>query len=172
MSTTVAAAEWIKRVADDERKRDLVRVKEVEVAAAKADLIRRNGRRLVDELRAAISRDAEAFSSEFPGDPARAIAVEALEGGAPDGGFIVRKPAPAAVSLTVSPNLDAAAMACHYRFTLADGLPPREDRVDVVFAGDGADTLQMKHHGTGQVFSTADKLSEFLLIPVFTGRPR
>jgi hypothetical protein len=172
MGTTVAVADWIKRVADDERKRDSVRVKEVEVAAAKADLIRRNGRRLVDELRAAISRDAEAFSAEFPGDRAREITMDALEGGAPDGGFVVRKPAPAAVSLTVSPNLDAAAMACHYRFTLADGLPPREDRVDVVFAGDGADTLQMKHHGTGQVFSTADKLSEFLLIPVFTGRPR
>jgi len=88
-----------------------------------------------------------------------------------NGGFVVRKPAPAAVSLTVSPDLDAATMACHYRFTLADGLPPREDRVDVMFAGAG-DTLQMTHHRTGQVFSTADKLSEFLLIPVFTGRPR
>jgi hypothetical protein len=30
----------------------------------------------------------------------------------------------------------------------------------------------MKHLGTGQVFATADALSEFLLGPVFTGRPR
>jgi hypothetical protein len=30
----------------------------------------------------------------------------------------------------------------------------------------------MKHHGTGQVFVTADALSEFLLVPVLTGRPR
>jgi hypothetical protein len=63
-------------------------------------------------------------------------------------------------------------MLCHYRFTLANGLPPREDRIDVMFSGDGSDSLQMKHHGTGQLFSTADALSEFLLVPVLTGRPR
>ena len=51
-------------------------------------------------------------------------------------------------------------------------LPPREDRIDVTFAGDGAGTLLMKHHGTGQVFVTPDALSEFLLVPVLTGRPR
>ena len=32
--------------------------------------------------------------------------------------------------------------------------------------------MQMKHHETGQVFTTADALSEFLLVPVFTGRLR
>jgi hypothetical protein len=48
MSTTVAVAEWIKRIADDERRRDAVRLKEEEVAARKADLVRRNGRRLID----------------------------------------------------------------------------------------------------------------------------
>lgn len=32
--------------------------------------------------------------------------------------------------------------------------------------------MQMKHHETGQVFTTADALSEFLLVPVLTGRLR
>ena len=169
MSTSVAVADWIKRIADDERKRDTVRVREDEMAARKADLVRRNGRRLIDELRATVTRDVEAFRDEFAGDPARDIVVEAT---APDGGFVVRKPAPAAVSLTVTPNLEAAAVVCHYRFTLTNGLPPREDRIDVMFAGDGGETLQMKHHGTGQVFATADAFSEFLLVPVLTGRPR
>jgi hypothetical protein len=169
MSTSVAVADWIKRIADDERRRDSVRVREDELAARKADLVRRNGRRLLDELRAAVTRDVGAFRDEFAGDRARDIVVEAT---APDGAFVVRKPAPAAVSLTVTPNLEAAAMGCHYRFTLTDGLPPREDRIDVMFAGDGGETLQMKHHGTGQVFATADALSEFLLVPVLTGRPR
>jgi hypothetical protein len=41
-----------------------------------------------------------------------------------------------------------------------------------MFAGDGREILQMKHQGTGQVFATADALSEFLLVPVLTGRPR
>jgi hypothetical protein len=89
-----------------------------------------------------------------------------------DGSFIVRKPAPAAVSLTVTPNLEAAAMACHYRFTPTNALPPREDRIHIMFSDNGSETLEMKHHGTGQVFPTADALSEFLLVPVLTGRPR
>lgn len=169
MSTGVVVADWIKRIADDERKRDAVRVREEETAARKADLVRLNGRRLIDELRATVTRDVEAFRDEFAGDRVRDIVVEATE---PDGGFVVRKPAAPAVSLTVAPHLDAAAMRCHYRFTPTNGMPPREDRVELVFAGDGGETLQIKHHGTGQVFATADALSEFLLVPVFTGRPR
>jgi hypothetical protein len=169
MSTTVAVADWIKRIADEERRRDAVRVKEGEVAAREAELVRDNGRRLIDELRATVTRDVNTFRAEFAGDQTRAIVVEAT---APDGGFIVRKPAPAAVSLTVTPNLATAAMVGLYQFTLTNGMPPREDRVSVTFAGDGGDILQMKHDGTGQVFTTADALSEFLLVPVLTGRPR
>jgi len=169
MSTSIVVADWIKRIAEDERKRDTVRVREHEVATRKADLVRMNGRRLVDDLRTTVMRDAEGFRSEFAGDRARDIVVEAT---ALDGGFVVRKPAPAAVSLTVTPNLEAASMVCDYRFTLPNGLPPREDRIDVMFAGDARETLQMKHQGTGQVFATADALSEFLLVPVLTGRPR
>lgn len=169
MTMSVVTPDWIKRIADDERKRDAVRTTESEIAARKTDLVRRNGRRLVDELGAAITRDAAAFREEFAGDLARAIAVDPA---APDGGFVVRKPAPAAVSLTVSPNFEAASMVCHYRFTPTNGLPPREDRIDVMFTGDGGETLYMKHHGTGQVFASADALSEFLLGPVLTGRPR
>lgn len=169
MSTSVAVADWIKRVAEDERKRDAARVTEGELAARKADLVRRNGQRLIDELRATVTRDVGDFRDEFAGESARDIVVDATS---PDGGFLVRKPAPAAVSLTVTPNLEAGAMVCHYRFTLTNGLPPREDRIDVMFTGDGGETLQLKHHGTGQLFATAAALSEFLLVPVLTGRPR
>jgi hypothetical protein len=72
----------------------------------------------------------------------------------------------------VTPNFAGAAMVCHFRFTLANGLPPREDRIDMTFAGDAGETLLLRHHGTGQVFATAEALSEFLLVPVLTGRPR
>jgi hypothetical protein len=169
MSVTVAVADWIKRIADDERGRDLARVRADEVASQQADLISRHGRRIVDELRATVTRDLDAFRSEFPGDAARDIAVETT--GA-DGGFVVRRPAPAAISLTVVPNLAAAALVCRYRFTLANGLPPREDRSDVMLVRDGGETLQMKDPGTGQVFHTADALSEYLLTPVLTARRR
>src|SRR5579862_61261 len=133
MSTVAATAEWIKRIADDERRRDTERLREDELMARKADLVRRGGRRLVDELRATVTRDVEAFRDEFVGDANRAVVVDAT---VPDGGFVVRKPAPLAVSLTVTPNLEAAAMACHYSFTSVDGLPPREERIDVTFVGD------------------------------------
>ena len=63
-------------------------------------------------------------------------------------------------------------MVCHYRFTLTGGLPPHEDRVDIMFAHEKAgEKLQMTHGGTGQVFATTDALSQFLLGPVLTGRP-
>ena len=93
MTTHVAIADWIKRIADDERRRDSQRLREDELLARNAALVRLNGRRLVDEVRAAVMHDAEAFRGEFPGDPARNIVVNAEM---PDGGFVVRKPAPGA----------------------------------------------------------------------------
>jgi hypothetical protein len=169
MSTVVAIADWIKRIADDERKRDEARVTERETAARKAELIRHNGRRLIDELCAAVTRDVAAFRGEFAGDRAREFVVDAT---ALDGGFAIRKLAPGETTLTVAPDLDAAVAVCTYRFIVAAGMPPREDRIDVLFTGNDIGTLQMKHRGTGQVFATADALSEFLLVPVLTGRPR
>ena len=169
MSTGVVVADWIKRIVDDERKRDAVRAREEETAARKADLVRLNGRRLIDELRATLTRDVEAYRDEFAGDRAREIV---FDDNPPDGGFVIRRPASPAVSLTVAPRLEAAAVGCHYRFTMTNGLPPREDRLELVFAGNGGETLQLKHHGTGQVFASSDVISEYLLVPVFTGRPR
>jgi hypothetical protein len=163
--------EWITRLAEDERKRDDVRLRATEAAARKADLVRVHGQRLLDELRAAVVRDIETFRHEFPGDPAREILYEAVQ---PDGGFVVRKPQYPAVALSVAPHLLAASVSCAYRFTPTNGLPPREDRLEFMFTSDdgGDDRLQIKHHGTGQMFTNADALSEYLLVPVFTGRPR
>jgi hypothetical protein len=161
-------ADWIKRVAEDERKRDATRLAERDQAARKADLVRLHGQRLVDELEAAVQRDVEAFRTEFTGDRGRNLVFDTRSGG----GFVVLNPAPPPVSLTVEPRLDRDTMSCLYQFTAADGLPPREDRFELVFAGDGGGRLQMKHQGTWRVFETADTLSEFLLVPVFTGRPR
>ena len=160
-------ADWIKRLVDDERKRDAVRAREEEAAARKADLVRVHGRRLIEELRVTVRRDVEAFRNEFAGDAGRDIVFEHPE---PDGGFVVRKPESPAVSLTVAPHPEAAGVSCHYRFTSTRGLPPREHRFDLVFAGIEGETMRIKHHETGQVFTTADALSEFLLVPVFTGR--
>ena len=169
MATDVMIADWIKRIADDERTRDAVRSREEQTAARKVELIRMHGLRMLADLRAAAIRDVDAFRGEFAGDPARDITFDSEP---PNGGFAVRKPGTPAVTLAVAPRMDAAAVSCVYRFTPAAGLPTREDRFDLMFSDDGDATLRMKHHGTGQVFSTVDALSEFLLVPVFTGRPR
>ena len=169
MTTGVVVADWIKRIADDERRRDAVRVREEEMVARKAELIRLNGRRLLDELRAAVVRDVEAFRGEFAGDPSRDIVLEPTRA---TGGFAVRKPASPAATLTAAPHLDTASMDCHYQFTSTNGLPPREERLELVFAADGTEALQIKTQRTGQVFASTDALSEYLLGPVLTGRPR
>lgn len=165
-----AKAEWITRLAADERKRDDARSLVAAAAARKERVVAAQGQHLLDELRATIARDIEWFRSEFPGDPTREILFESVEA---DGRFAVRKPRYPAVALTVVPHLSAASLTCVYRFTVANGLPPREERIELLLMSDsGDDTLRVKHHGTGQVFAGADALSEFLLVPVFTGRPR
>jgi len=168
-TTTLVVSDWVKRVAADERGRDAVRMREDETTARRATLIRVQGRQLIDGLRATVQRDVDAFRQEFSGDAARELV---FEDGATDGGFAVRKLAFPAVTLNFAPQLDAAVVRCHYRFTPNQGLPPREDRFELVFTGAEAETLQFKHVGNGQAYATADALSEFLLVPVFTGRPR
>src|SRR2546428_11094625 len=114
MSSVVVIADWIKRVADDERKRDAMRLAEAEEVARKADLVRLHGRRLVDELQAAIRRDVESFRNEFPDDPARNIVVDATQA---DGGVGLRHPGPPPRSPTGEPRLEAATLGCCYRVT-------------------------------------------------------
>jgi hypothetical protein len=164
---TTVSADWIKRLADEERERDAVHLREDERVARKAELIRVTGGRLVDELRTAIARDVDAFRREFPGDPSREIVVDTT-----DAGFTVRKPGSPAATLIAAPQFEKATVACVYRFTMANGLPPRESHLDLVFSGDDAATLRITAPSTGQVFSDADSLSEYLLVPVFTARPQ
>ena len=161
--------EWITRLAVDERKRDDMRSRITEAAARKANLVAAHGQRLLDELRTSIVRDIGTFHNEFPEDLSREILFEDLDH---DGGFTVRKPEFPNAALSIVPHLLAASFNCQYRFTSANGLPPREDRLEFMFTGNGDDGLQIKHPGTGQVFTNADDLSEYLLAPVFTGRPR
>lgn len=162
---------WVTRLADDERKRDDARLELTNAAARKADLVRAHGQRLIDELRSTVERDIESFKREFPGDEARDVFFEAVQ---PGGGFMARKPALIpTVALRVVPKVEAASLSCEYRFTTANGLPPREDRFELMFASDAGDAgLHFKHLGTGQTFTNADALSEFLLVPVFLGRSR
>lgn len=161
-------SEWIARLADDERAHDAVRAGEADAAARKAELVRRHGRGLIDELRSTVMQDVDAFRREFPDDQARRVIVE----NGSEGGFAVRKPGYPAASISVTPRWEAVTVGCSYLFTPDNGLPAREHRFDLVLAPHGDDSAMFKHHSTGQLFPTAGALSEYLLSPVFRGRPR
>jgi hypothetical protein len=165
-------SDWLKQLMEDERRRDDVQVRAAAAAARKAEVVRVQGRRLIDELRSTVERDIGDFQDEFAGDETRKIIFDGTTD--PQGGFVVRREAYPTVALNVVPQLQAlsGAVGCRYSFTPSHGMPTREDRFDLTFAGDEVETLHVKHRGTGQVFATAGDLSEYLLRPVFTGRPR
>ena len=65
------STDWIRRIAEDERKRDDLGLRETEAAARKSDLVHVHGRRLLDELRSTVERDIDEFRREFPDDQVR-----------------------------------------------------------------------------------------------------
>jgi hypothetical protein len=161
-------AEWVTRLADDERRRDEVKLRAKRTVDRRTDLVSQHGRRMLDELRTTVVRDVEAFRREFPGDPVRAFLIEEHV----DGGFSVRRLEPPTASMAIVPTAAVGSLSCEYFFSSADGKPPRRDLLDFVFTNTSDDTLQLKLQGTAQVFANPDTLSEYLLMPVLTGRPR
>ncbi len=158
---------WVARLADDERRRDAVVADARQSAAREAAFVLTYGRGLVASLAATIGADVERFRQEFPEDPARHMAVDV----AADGGFEVRRSEFPTVALNVTPQWTTATVNCRYRFTPSPELPTREDRFALVFVPVG-DEARFKHQGSGQLFADVPALSEYLLTPVFTGRPR
>jgi hypothetical protein len=169
MTTTMSmTAEWITRLADDERRRDEVTLRAKQAVDRRTDLVTQHGRRLLDELRTTVVRDVEAFRREFPGDPVRAFLIEEHV----DGGFSVRRLEAPTASMAIVPTAAMGSLSCEYFFTSTNGKPPRRDLLDFAFTNTSDNTLQLKLHGTAQVFTDPDTLSEYLLVPVLTGRPR
>ena len=83
----------------------------------------------------------------------------------------MRRTAYPSVTLIVAPQWDSATLGCEYRFTPAADRPVRQDRFSLVFEPVGNEA-RFKHQNSGQVFGDVHALSEYLLTPVFTGRPR
>ncbi len=158
--------EWITRLAGDERRRDAVIAAAREVAAHDAEFVLEHGQRLIDELGATIVADVECFRQEFAEDDQRQVTVSREA----DGGFEVRRVNYPLVALTVAPHWTTSTVACTYRFTPTKSLPTREDRFVLVFTPDGGEA-RFKHQNSGRVFAGVGALSEYLLTPLFTGRP-
>jgi hypothetical protein len=159
--------EWITRLAAEERGRDAVTALARDAAARDAAFVTTNGPRLVESLAMMIADDIARFRDEFPDDPVRHLALDM----AADGGFEVRRTGYPAVALNVTPQWTSGTVACRYRFTPGAGVPTREDRFTLGVAP-LADQACFKHQGSGEVFPGLPALSQYLLTPVFTGRPR
>lgn len=81
------------------------------------------------------------------GDRSRNIIVDTTE---VTGGFAVRKPAPPTVIVTAAPDLAAATMKCHHRFTTSDGMPPRESDLDWYPLGTRRIRCESRHEARGR----------------------
>jgi len=167
-ATLSMTAEWVTRLAEDERRRDEVKLRAKQAVDRRTDLVSQHGRRMLDELRTTVVRDVEAFRREFPGDPVRAFLIEEHV----DGGFSVRRLERPTASMAIVPTAAVASLSCEYFFTSINGTPARRDVLEFVFTNTTGNTLQLKLQGTAQVFTDPDTLSEYLLVPVLTGRPR
>ena len=159
--------EWITRLAGEERQRDAVVALARTAAVRDAELVTEHGPRLLESLGLIIAGDVARFRDEFPGDPVRHLALDIAE----HGGFEARRSGYPTVVLTVSPQWTSGVVACRYRFTPSAELPVREDRFTLGFTPHGGDVC-FKHQGSGEVFAVLHALSEYLLTPLFTGRPR
>ena len=136
--------------------------------------MRVHDQRLLDTLRATVARDIEAFlDCEFPGDGARRGIT--LENSRTDGGLVVRPTTrlPTA-TLNICARLDSDRRSgTDTVASRRDGLAAsRGSHRGLVFIGDGDQSLVIEAPRHRTVFANADNLSEYLLLPVFTGRPR
>jgi hypothetical protein len=155
---------WVRRFAEEERRRDAVERREVDTVAEQGEAVRARSLALLDALRTQVARDVKAFSREFPG---RSISFEQ---GLPGGGFVVRRGHYPEVHLTVVPNLSGSAISVQYLLASGTGTeapPPRE----LVVAGHD-DAPHFRDEESQQAFRKIEQLSEYLLVPVFVGRLR
>jgi hypothetical protein len=156
--------DWIAHFVEEERHRGRLRFLEAASAVQQADSAVLHVRKLLELLRARAVSDIERFAREFP---ERQIAYEDH----PGGGFTVRRGHYPEVRLTVEPNEDAGTIALSYVFASQSGvLAPKPTTLEL--SGRAGGWPHFRDDAGQHAFRTTAQLSEYLLVPVFTGRPR
>lgn len=157
--------DWVKHFAAEERQRDQVRRREAAAAAWKAEYVEFHLRKIVDLLADRVARDVEAFAREFP---ERGLTFREDPGSQ---GFIVRREHYPEASLTLHPDMGAGTITASYVFASQSGTHTPKAQI-LELGGQTVDTLHFRNEAEQQAFRTIAQLSEYLLVPVFTGRPR
>jgi hypothetical protein len=156
--------DWVAHFVEEERHRERVQSREAASVAQQAENNVAHVRTLMDLLRARLLGDAEAFAKAFPD---RKISQEDHPGGA----LTVRRGHYPEVRLTVEPNPNAGTITVDYVFTSQSGVLTPKPMV-LELAGDPAGRPDFRDDAGQHAFRTIAQLSEHLLVPVFTGRPR
>ena len=159
------AAEWVTRFVDEERQREQGRRSEERTAAARTHASREHLTDLMDSLRDRVARDVEAFDRQLPDR------FVTLEDNPPGGGFIVRRARYPEARLTVEPHPETGTFRVHYVFSSETGIvaPPMRE---VFVGGDSLRDLRFVDTDEPALWRSISELSEYLLMPVFSGRPR
>jgi hypothetical protein len=156
--------DWVSRFAAEERTREEAESRASAKAADRLQTMRFHVRTQLDLLDARVAQDVQAFAREFP---ERAVTMEKLS----EGGFRVHRDHYPHVTLTVEPHWDTASLHASYVFVSQAGkVAPKPIVLELdERSGQGSHFW----HDAGQhTFRSLEQLSEYLLVPVFTGRPR
>jgi hypothetical protein len=129
-----------------------------------AEKNRTHVRALMDALRTRLASDVQRFAEAFP---ERKISVDDQAG--PD--VTIRRGHYPEVRLTIEPNLDAGTITINYVFASRAGVEAPKPAILELSGQDGG-PAHFRDHTAQHAFRTIAQLSEYLLIPVFSGRPR
>jgi hypothetical protein len=156
---------WVARVVDEERRKDQAHSRDEAAAAVHhADVVRFHLPCLMVALKDPIARDVEAFARELPDHRV------SFEECTPDDGFAVRRDCYPEAHPAVTPNLHDGSIRVQYLFASADGLSAPK-LMELVPDADRGFSVHLRD-GSEQSFASVEQLSEYLLVPLFTGQPR
>jgi hypothetical protein len=156
---------WVKHFTEEERQRERAHSRNAAATAHGIDDIEFHLRSVVDSLTARVVRDVEAFAREFP-ERGLSFELNIL-----DGGFTVRREHSPDAKLTVEPNMKAGTITVNYVFASQSGtLAPKPKVLEL--GGLTIESLHFRDESGQHAFRTIGQLSEYLLVPVFTGHPR
>jgi hypothetical protein len=155
---------WVARLAEEERRKDQAHRRDEAGAVHHAEAVRFHLQCLMAALKDRVARDVEAFAREFP---ERRISFEECT---LDDGFAVRRDCYPEAHVTVTPNLHDGSLRVQYLFASADGLSAPK-LLELVPDGERGFAVHVKE-SQEQSLGGIEQLSEYLLVPLFTGHAR
>jgi hypothetical protein len=162
--TTDHEESWVTRFAANERHRNETEDHMAVLLAHSADVALFRLQTLLGSLRECVAEDVAAFALQFP---ERSVHFENVP---VNGGFAVRREHYPEARVTVIPDMSAGTLHIEYLFASMQGITTPKP-LELTFDGDDVRGWHFKDDPDHRVRSVYE-LSEYLLVPVFSGYPR